>query len=207
MAGVTTGEVISTPPMPLPAITSASPAVEQQMPAAPAAICRRAISIDLAPLLCGLSSIPAALVWAAMAAMLCSRASRSSSSAGVLSRARDPLTPTNFAFGPRPFDAVSAMIISRSHANDAIGAGRDLIGAKGLTVISLSKSVAPGILGRLHDGSFMPAQADARRLSSRLRRSAAVVVSYILAPGGGAVGFLVGAGGMRPEREWIGKKA
>ena len=32
MAGITTGEVISTPAMPLPAITSASPRVEQQMP-------------------------------------------------------------------------------------------------------------------------------------------------------------------------------
>ena len=44
--------------------------VVQQMPMAPAAICRRPISIDLAPLLCGRRLMPAALVCAAMAAIL-----------------------------------------------------------------------------------------------------------------------------------------
>ena len=111
IGGVTTGEVISTPSIPPPAITSASPRVEQQMPTAPAAICRLPISIDLAPFECGRNFRPVALVCAAMAAMLRSSASRSSSRFGVLSSVREPLTPMNFAFGPSPLD--SAIVISR----------------------------------------------------------------------------------------------
>jgi len=113
IAGVTTGEVISTPPIPLPAITSASPSVEQQMPAAPAAICRLAIAIDFAPFECGRSLIPIALVCAAMAVMLRSNASRSSSRLGVLNWLREPLTPMNFALGPSALDGLSAIVISR----------------------------------------------------------------------------------------------
>jgi len=69
--------------MPDSAITSASPTLAQQIPTAPAAIWRRAISGHLWVLECGRSFLPAAVVQAAIFAMLRSKRSRSSRSAGV----------------------------------------------------------------------------------------------------------------------------
>ncbi len=91
--------MFSMPPL---AMTSASLSVAQQMPIAPAAIWRLAISIDFAPLPCGRRFTPAALVNLAIVAMFRSSASRSSSSAGVESCERLPFTPMKRAFGPRP---------------------------------------------------------------------------------------------------------
>src|SRR6185369_2240217 len=98
-AGCTTGEVIRTPPIPLPTMISASPIVAQQMPMAPASICNRAMRADLCVLACGRSAIPARRQWSAMRAMFASRISRSRTSAGVTSFSRDPGTPTSAALG------------------------------------------------------------------------------------------------------------
>jgi hypothetical protein len=70
-------------------------------------ICGRAIAIDFAPLLWGRNPMPWALARDAMAAMLRSSASISSSKPGVLNHRRAPSTPMNFAFGPSPFDKMS----------------------------------------------------------------------------------------------------
>ena len=100
-ASVTCGEVMCTPATPPRTITSASPKVAQQMPSAPAAIWRRAIASDLCVLACGRSAMPRPRACAAIAAILRSSASRSTTSAGVSSRARLPGWPMREALGPK----------------------------------------------------------------------------------------------------------
>ena len=87
----TTGEVISSPSIPSSASASASPSLAQQTPSAPAAICRRAMSALLWVLACGRSFSPAPAANAAIAAMLRSSASTSTTSAGVFSDPPRPL--------------------------------------------------------------------------------------------------------------------
>ena len=69
--------------MPALAISSASATVATQMPQAPSAICLFAISGHLCALACGRSFLPAADAAEAMRCRLDSKASRSTSSAGV----------------------------------------------------------------------------------------------------------------------------
>src|SRR6266436_45864 len=82
-SGPTTSVVMRILRMPAAAITSASPTLAQQMPTAPAAIWRRAISGHLCVFECGRSFLPTAFTWAAILAMFRSKRSRSRSSAGV----------------------------------------------------------------------------------------------------------------------------
>src|SRR6266849_412063 len=82
-SGPTTSVVTRILRMPEAAITSASPTLAQQMPTAPAAIWRRAISGHLCVFECGRSFLPTAFTWAAILVMFRSKRSRSSSSAGV----------------------------------------------------------------------------------------------------------------------------
>src|SRR5712691_2136769 len=82
-SGPTTSVVTRIFRMPEAAITSASPTLAQQMPTAPAAIWRRAISGHLCVFECGRSFLPTAFTWAAILAMFRSKRPRSSSSAGV----------------------------------------------------------------------------------------------------------------------------
>src|SRR5712691_4829650 len=82
-SGPTTSVVTRMLRMPEAAITSASPTLAQQMPTAPAAIWRRAISGHLCVFECGRSFLPTAFTWAAILAMFRSKRSRSRSSAGV----------------------------------------------------------------------------------------------------------------------------
>src|SRR5581483_10622475 len=77
------GEVSSTPRTPAAAMASASGTVATQTPRAPAATCRRAISGHLCVLACGRKPQPVFLHCSAMTRRLPSKASRSSSSAGV----------------------------------------------------------------------------------------------------------------------------
>ena len=69
----------------MPAATSASASgtVAAQMPIAPAAICRWAIAGHLCVLACGRKPHFACRQWSAILAMLASKASRSTTSAGV----------------------------------------------------------------------------------------------------------------------------
>ena len=69
--------------MPASTNTSASPSFAQQMPAAPASICKAATSGLLCVLACGRSATPAALAAACMRAMLASSRGRSTRTAGV----------------------------------------------------------------------------------------------------------------------------
>src|SRR5262250_1704501 len=82
-SGPTTSVVMRMLRMPAAAITSASPTLAQQMPTAPAAIWRRAISGHLCVLEWGRSFLPADFTCAAILAMLRSKRSTSRSSAGV----------------------------------------------------------------------------------------------------------------------------
>src|SRR6266849_6977710 len=82
-SGPTTSVVTRMLRMPEAAITSASPTLAQQMPTAPAAIWRRAISGHLCVFECGRSFLPTAFTCAAILAMFRSKRSRSSSRAGV----------------------------------------------------------------------------------------------------------------------------
>src|ERR1700730_4645883 len=82
-SGPTTSVVTRILRMPETAITAAPPPLAQQMPTAPAAIWRRAISGHLCVFECGRSFLPTAFTWAAILAMFRSKRSRSSSSAGV----------------------------------------------------------------------------------------------------------------------------
>ena len=82
-SGPTTSVVMSMLRMPAAAITSASPTLAQQMPTAPAAIWRRAISGHLWVLECGRIFFPAVFTYAAILAMFRSKRSRSRRRAGV----------------------------------------------------------------------------------------------------------------------------
>src|SRR5262245_29392127 len=82
-SGPTTSVVMRMLRMPAAAITSASPTLAQQMPTAPAAIWRRAISGHLCVFEWGRSFLPAAFTCAAILAMFRSKRSRSRRRAGV----------------------------------------------------------------------------------------------------------------------------
>src|SRR5690606_20919959 len=88
------GEVSRIGPTPATASASASPSLAQQMPAAPASSCRRAIAAHLWLFACGRTAIPAAAARAAILSMFASSRSTSTSRAGVGRRVREPGSPT-----------------------------------------------------------------------------------------------------------------
>ena len=83
LPGSTIGEVRRTPVIPAATIASASGTVATATPRAPAATCRRAISGHLCVLACGRAAQPRLWQCSAIIRMLASKASRSSSRAGV----------------------------------------------------------------------------------------------------------------------------
>ena len=93
LRGPTTGEVSRNRSSPAAARASASDSLAQQRPSAPWSICSRPRLVHLWVLAWGLRLIPCDFAQAVMAARLASRASRSSTRAGVVISRRLPGRP------------------------------------------------------------------------------------------------------------------
>src|SRR5665213_279213 len=146
------------PGMPPETMISASPSVAQLMPSAPAATWRSAMRTDLCVLACGLSATPAAFACAAIAAMLRSSASRSTTSAGVSSRARLPVSPIRRALGPR-----SGMVALSNAGRKCSAVSAVIVG-----VLAVGREVEPliflfGLDAQLHDAADQLDQQEGRQ--------------------------------------------